>query len=195
MFKRDRIVLLMVVPSIPVRQRQLRLRPRRERVLTPELLLVDPVSWYHIPLGSPGVWANVSADPSGSGPIYSGLVGGGVRKSCLALHAAGVFSTPTTSGVFKTTDGGASWSPVSPALIPLSLGTDPHIPGRVFAGNLSGPILRSLDGGVSWARVRRPGCRTDLNSDLPRFHKAGSGQAPVSAALCACGLVFKTHPQ
>jgi photosystem II stability/assembly factor-like uncharacterized protein len=146
-----------------------------------------PHGWYPIGLRTPGVWANVTADPSGSGIIYSASVGGGVRKSIdngatwtsvnnglppnaavysFALDAAsvttayaGVFlGTPRIGGVFKTTDGGMSWSQVSsptliPPLIPLSLGADPHIPGRVFAGNLGGPILRSLDGGATWLRV------------------------------------------
>jgi hypothetical protein len=38
----------MVVPPLPVGQGQLRIRPRRERVQAPELLLVDPVTAFYL---------------------------------------------------------------------------------------------------------------------------------------------------
>jgi photosystem II stability/assembly factor-like uncharacterized protein len=157
-------------------------RPCDPHVAPPSLGTCKPHGWYNIGLATPGVWANVTADPGGSGTIYSGSIGGGVRKSMddgatwtsvnngfppsaavysFALDAANVntayaglfLGTPAIGGVFKTTDGGASWRQVSQPLIPLSLGADPNNPGRVFAGNLGGPIFRSLDGGATWLRV------------------------------------------
>jgi photosystem II stability/assembly factor-like uncharacterized protein len=132
------------------------------------------------------VWAPITIDPGGSGTIYTGSIGGGVRKSTdngvtwsavndglapraiysLAMDAAGpeviyagAFSTiaEEPSGVYKSSDGGASWA-VQPEAggIMFCLTADPHTPGRVFYGGLGGDIGRTFDGGDTWEEIREP---------------------------------------
>ena len=94
--------------------------------------------WSNIGPGSPGVRATIAVDPQGSGTIYVGSVGGGVRKS---------------------TDNGATWSSVSSGLhatAVFALATDASGPDTVYAGVFSvaatapGGVYRSVDGGSTW---------------------------------------------
>jgi photosystem II stability/assembly factor-like uncharacterized protein len=97
-----------------------------------------PHGWSNIGPGSPGVRATVAVDPRGSGTIYVGSVGGGVRKS---------------------TDNGATWSSVSAGLhgtAVFALATDASGPDTVYAGVFNaaetapGGVFRSVDGGSTW---------------------------------------------
>src|SRR3989449_3553889 len=56
----------------------------------------------------------------------------------------------TSGGVFKSTDGGASWS--ASGLINVSaLAIDPLTPTTLYAGtSVFGGVFKSTDGGVSW---------------------------------------------
>jgi hypothetical protein len=59
-------------------------------------------------------------------------------------------------GVYKTTDGGASWAAASnglPSLRVAALAVDPAIPNTVFAGTLDQGVFVSVDGGASWASM------------------------------------------
>ena len=88
------------------------------------------------PLGPTGgnTYALV-ADPSAAGTLYAAVYGG---------------------GVFKTTDGGASWTPSSPALRGWSvhaLAIDPAKPRTLFAGTWDQGVWKTSDGGTTWKRV------------------------------------------
>ena len=78
--------------------------------------------------------------------------------------------TPTTlyaggtGGVFKSTDGGESWSAVSSGLTDLrvsSLAIDPKTPTTLYAGTSGSGVFRSADGGISWSAFNAG--LTDLN--------------------------------
>ena len=110
-------------------QRDCQSRPYRNRA---------PHGWSNIGPGSPGVRATIAVDPQGSGTIYVGSVGGGVRKS---------------------TDNGTTWSSVSSGLhrtAVFALATDASGPDTVYAGVFSvaatvpGGVYRSIDGGSTW---------------------------------------------
>ncbi|PYN90011.1 MAG: hypothetical protein DMD87_03420 [Candidatus Rokuibacteriota bacterium] len=65
--------------------------------------------------------------------------------------------TPTTlyvgsTDVFKSTDGGASFSPtgLTGAGSALSLAIDPRFPTTIYAGTPSASVFKSMDGGASW---------------------------------------------
>jgi photosystem II stability/assembly factor-like uncharacterized protein len=75
--------------------------------------------------------------------------------------------TPTTlyastagRGIFKSTDGGESWSAIIRSSSGVALGVDPQTPTTLYAGlstNTTGQILKSTDGGATWS---------DINNDL-----------------------------
>ena len=70
-------------------------------------------------------------------------------------------TTPTTlyagtayDGVFKSTDGGESWSPASTGLTSTyvqALALDPTTPGTLYAGTAYEGVFKSTDGGGSWS--------------------------------------------
>jgi len=66
---------------------------------------------------------------------------------------AGALYAATSAGVFKTADGGRSWTRTSQGLPPgaaaYSVAVDPHRKDTVYAG-LDGQVYRSLDAGRSW---------------------------------------------
>lgn len=107
-------------------------------------------------------------DPTGTQLIQSTYIGstGNEVGYRIALDSAGNpyvtgtrngFSYPVTvgvnqGGIFRTDDGGSSWSPSSKGLPHVSIGAlafDPAFPTRVFAGTGHG-MARSDDGGVTW---------------------------------------------
>jgi photosystem II stability/assembly factor-like uncharacterized protein len=85
--------------------------------------------------GANGVLFSVALDPSNPSIIYVGSHG---------------------SGVWKTSDGGSSWSPITdslPSLKIAALAVDPAQPSRVLVATPDAGIFRSDDGGTSWSRI------------------------------------------
>jgi photosystem II stability/assembly factor-like uncharacterized protein len=97
----------------------------------------------------------------GAGPAVAdwtsiGPYGEGVIAFVLALDP----TTPTTlyagtygGGVFKSTDGGTSWSAVNTGLTSptvQALALDPTTPTTLYAGTWGG-VFKSTDGGGSWS--------------------------------------------
>ncbi len=93
------------------------------------------VSLYRIdPQGMDGFASAMAIDPSSPSTLYVGM-----------LH-----------GVWKSTDGGCSWSESNeglPDATVLSLAVDPSDPSIVFAGTFQRGGFRSSDGGASWSPV------------------------------------------
>jgi photosystem II stability/assembly factor-like uncharacterized protein len=86
------------------------------------------------------------------------------------LHAGGILfamavdpSSPSTiyvgsagSGLWKTTDGGASWRPISdslPTLAVAAIAVDPSASSRVYVATPNFGVFRSEDGGTSWRQL------------------------------------------
>jgi hypothetical protein len=66
--------------------------------------------------------------------------------------ASTVYVGTRSAGVFKSTNGGASWSPTSlKAGFVTALAVDPVTPATVYAGTDSSGFYRSTDGGATWA--------------------------------------------
>jgi photosystem II stability/assembly factor-like uncharacterized protein len=60
----------------------------------------------------------------------------------------------TNESLYKTRDGGATWSRMTTDLSSfrvLTLGVDPSSPSNVFAGTMGDAVYKSSDGGQSWA--------------------------------------------
>jgi photosystem II stability/assembly factor-like uncharacterized protein len=71
------------------------------------------------------------------------------------VYAANFYSG---GGVFKSTDGGSSWSGVNSGLparqyyAPVALAIDPKNPSTLYAGTWDG-VFRTTDGGANWIAV------------------------------------------
>jgi photosystem II stability/assembly factor-like uncharacterized protein len=74
-----------------------------------------------------------------------------------------VYAATEEGGVFKSTDGGATWLPVNEGIGVndrdiASLAIDPHQTSTLYAGTRAGAgIFKSTDGGAHWTLLRRPG--------------------------------------
>jgi photosystem II stability/assembly factor-like uncharacterized protein len=124
--------------------------------------------------GARGQVSTLAVDPRHSGTVYAGTepgldktadggatwataqngIPGGSTISAIAVDP----SLPNTiyawsgvgeNGIFKTTDGGGSWVPVSPETLGSSLAVDPANSQIVYAGSLGG-VFKSTDGGKTW---------------------------------------------
>ena len=59
-------------------------------------------------------------------------------------------------GLFRSGDGGRTWSSVSPELKDLaSVAVNPKRPEELYAATTEGVVFRSEDGGKSWKRQNR----------------------------------------
>jgi photosystem II stability/assembly factor-like uncharacterized protein len=110
---------------------------------TPNLFRSDDggASWVDIVAGLPqdsGV-QTIAVEPADPEVVYVGFDGASESNRLY--------------GVWKTTDGGRTWSATSQQ-IPngsiTALGVSP-LPGRVYAANFLGEVFRSDDGGASWS--------------------------------------------
>jgi hypothetical protein len=105
------------------------------------------------------------ADDDNAGDIFKSTDGGttwtaasagltDARVHAIAIDpstAATVYAGTRSAGVFKTTNGGGSWSPTSlNAGFVTALAVDPATPATVYAGTETG-FYKSTDGGASWA--------------------------------------------
>jgi len=60
------------------------------------------------------------------------------------------------NGVFKSTDGGATWTPANRGMIDYSIhaiAVDPHNPRVLYAGAYGGDLFKSADGGETWMDI------------------------------------------
>ncbi len=78
-------------------------------------------------------------------------------SSGVVLAAVTIISNQTNSGIYRSVDGGASWSEVLPAAAATAVMFDPINPsiayaaiGRIFNDSDANGIYKSTDGGVSW---------------------------------------------
>jgi photosystem II stability/assembly factor-like uncharacterized protein len=85
----------------------------------------------------------LALDPRDPDVVYAGTVGAGPYASrAWILHG---------SGVFKSSDGGATWQPVGlQGTNVAALAVDPQHPETVYAGTDEKGVVKSTDGGASW---------------------------------------------
>ncbi len=110
-------------------------------------------------------WNFVGPKPMSS-EYWSGNTNAGGRVQDIAPHPTNAnicYIATASGGVWKTTDGGTNWSPMTDDLSTLNGGAiaiDPSNPNTVYIGTggyVSGSngdgIFRSTDAGVSWNRI------------------------------------------
>ena len=92
-------------------------------------------------------------DGIGSGLDYNFYYYSGPGASSIAVDPSNAMNALTgiDSGIFKTTTGGAPWRQVSPEALVPALTIDPSDFSTFFAGKSTTGLLRSNDGGASWA--------------------------------------------
>lgn len=76
-----------------------------------------------------------------------------IRALAVSPLSASEVVAVTSDGLFKTSDGGATWGQLPVSEIPVSLGTDPFDPGTLYAGAGDGAFFTSHDRGATWART------------------------------------------
>lgn len=118
-------------------------------------------------LGAPS--SSTSWVPLGPAPLTSGSATYSGRVNSIAVDSANpqrIFIGGAQGGVWRTVDGGASWTPLTDSQCSLAMGSvviDPVNTQIIYAGtgeqNFSGDsfygcgVLRSADGGATWVQL------------------------------------------
>lgn len=159
-----------------------------------------------LPRVAPGATsaANLTWNPLGPSPISTQAAG---RISSIAIHPTNrdvLYIGAAQGGVWKSTDGGTSWVPLTDGECSLAMGSiaiDPVNPDILYAGtgelHFSGDsyygcgILRSTDGGTSWTQLGAD--VFDTNTVLARISKVivdppTAGSATTTTVYAASSL-------
>lgn len=114
----------------------------------------DPDRWF----AATGTGLIRTDDAGGSWHDVAGLPGGVVGSVAIHPHdPALVLAGLAPGGVYRSDDGGATWSQSSAGLSPesavLDLAFDPATAGVVYAADFFGGAFRSDDGGATWSPI------------------------------------------
>ena len=94
-------------------------------------------NWNFFHQGLPDTSINALAiDPTESNSIYAGT---------------GDYYSLDKTGVFKSTDGGATWKGIGPASTVSALAVDSGNPNTIYAGTARGGVFKSTDAGATWS--------------------------------------------
>ena len=144
----------------------------------------------------PGQWTQIGPQPVAS--FYDGAnVGGGSGRGTAIVvdprNADVAYLGTAGGGVWKTTDGGQAWKPLTdtqPSLAVGALVLDPSNPDIVYVGtgeeNFSGDtydgagVLKSTDGGASWTQFPGPFVNTGSRIGSLAVHPT-NGQVLLAA--------------
>lgn len=107
------------------------------------LFVVATLSFLALPAGAGvGLWTPLGPD------------GGAVTALAVdAFDPAVVYAGTAASGVFKSGDGGATWTAAGLAGAVRAFALDSRRPGTVYALPSFGGLFKSTDGGVTWVRT------------------------------------------
>lgn len=127
-------------------------------------------SWGAVNSGLPDISVLALAiDSQNPGTVYAGS------------HAAASSDWREDIGVFKTTDGGNSWTAANKGLVAtsvLDVVVDPHTPTTAYAGGNRG-VFKTTDQGASWTRINvgltHPAYRLAIDPRTPDTLYGGTG--------------------
>lgn len=105
--------------------------------------------WQDVQAGNAMDALAAGEEPASEKPLP---LGEPIRSLALAPGAPEILFAATTSGIWKSTDAGVSWTQVSEAAA-QALAVDPADPNHIIAAAGEG-ILSSRDGGQTWAEPR-----------------------------------------
>jgi photosystem II stability/assembly factor-like uncharacterized protein len=100
-------------------------------------------------------WTGTALAQGDTWTSLGGPDGGIVRALAVdPVTPSTVYAATDGGGVFKSADGGGSWTAINAGLSSgstvMALAVDPVTPSTVYAGTNGGGVLRSDDGGASW---------------------------------------------
>jgi photosystem II stability/assembly factor-like uncharacterized protein len=117
------------------------------------------------PTDGPGVWTSLGPRPI-TGEYWSGNANAGGRVVSIAPHPTDpniVYLASASGGVWKSTNAGAAWTPITDELSVLNHGAlaiDPSNPNTIYAGtgeyttqSAGDGLFRSTDAGATWTRI------------------------------------------
>ncbi len=169
-------------------------------------------------------WTFIGPKPMAS-EYWSGEGNAGGHVAAIAPHPSDpntVYLAANTGGVWKTTDAGANWTPLTDQLSILNHGAiaiDPSNPnviyigsGSTHSGSSGDGLFKSTDAGATWSRI---GTTTDVGSQINRvvvhpqspgtLHVTGSGGyyrtlngggtwTRIISAACSSVVIHPTSP-
>src|ERR1700722_15644060 len=127
-------------------------------------------AWRSVGPAPPAIEASIAVDAA-TRTVYIASLGGGSLKSrdggqrlasanqgldslvvaslAMAQNDPNLMYAGTGAGIYKTTNGGATWSGTGSGDLPLSLIIDPTDPNILYAG-FNGDLQKTVDGGDTW---------------------------------------------
>jgi hypothetical protein len=155
-----------------------RREPPREKIPVEELNRLAAERTDRVPVGwsskdleiapSALAWTSIGPTPI-TGEYWSGNANAAGRVSCVAPHPTDaniVYIAAAQGGVWRTTNGGASWTPLTDQLSSIASGWvtfDPTLPSVLYYGtgeqHYSGDsyygdgLFQSVDGGANWIKI------------------------------------------
>lgn len=172
-------------------------RDRPERVSIARLLAQltpterQPAGMFYPRTRGTLAWESLGPQPI-TNEYWSGGANASGRVSAIALHPTDLntaYVAAAGGGVWKTTDGGQSWTPISDQLSSLASGAlaiDPANPNTVVYGtgeqhyssdSLYGDgLFRTVDGGTSWSKI---GLKAEVGNYMARV-----GISPGTLHVC-----------
>lgn len=153
----------------------------------PETLYV--AAWQ---AGGPGGGAWVSHDAGRTWAALTGLAGQAIYSFAQAPSDPRILFAGTLTGVFRSTDSGASWTRISPAHSHEiheieSLAIDPHNPEIVYAGTWHLP-WKTTNGGKTWHSIKN-----GLIVDSDIFSIIVDPEHTRTVYLSACSGIYKSE--
>jgi len=142
--------------------------------LSVSVLVVDPVSARNLYAGMGNEIYRSTDGGISWASIYR--LSNASSVTALAIGAAApptLYAGTSNSGVFKSADGGTTWSPVNTGIqgggAVSVLVTDPRAPQTVYAGTMHGlyrpgGVYKSTDGGTTWKAVNTGLTGTDVKT-------------------------------
>jgi len=142
-------------------------------------------SWRPSGVGMPAMRVQtIAIDPTAPSTLYAGTI-----------TPDGVNSV----GIFKSTDGAATWTDINQGLIdpvigvsPLdveALAIDPRHPGTILAGSRYSEVFKSTDGGATWQNKTLGGYNVALQTSAIQFDPTDSQKIYAASTM---GLLRST---